>query len=201
MINFNLSFKEEAMAKSNLAPQKHLFDVVDFYNMADFKSLENKRIELLEGEVVDMGQVGKKHAYCVDLLSQQLSRALSTTTHIVRVQNPIRLSKYSEPQPDIAILKRSEKFWQSHPEPKDVLLVIEIADHSLKYDKTIKIPVYARYGICEVWIVDLENKRVECYTSPHSQMYAYQKYVNKGESVSPSKLPEISLPVSEFIGK
>lgn len=183
------------------APKKHLFDVVDFYNMADFKSLHNKRIELIEGEVIDMGPVGKKHAFCVDLLAQRLTRQIDINAHIVRVQNPIRLSKYSEPQPDITVLKRSDRFWESHPSVQDVVLLIEIADSSLKYDKTVKIPVYARHGINEVWLVDLENKRIEVYTTPYSQVYAFQKYVQKDEEVSPTQLPNITIPVADFIGR
>ena len=124
------------------------------------------RLELLEGEIFEMSPIGSHHAACVDLLARLL-RVRVEDFAIVRVQNPIRLDDFSEPQPDVALLKLRDDFYRhAHPTPADVLLVIEVADSTVESDRGYKIPLYAKAGIKEAWLVNLPAERIEIYAEP-----------------------------------
>ena len=130
------------------------FTVDEYYRMAGAGILhEDDRVELIEGEIVEMPPIGSYHAGEVDWLAQLLVRRLAGHA-IVRGQNPIHLSVYSEPQPDITLLRpRADFYTTSHPTPEDILLVIEVADTSVAYDREIKAPLYSRAGIIDVLVV------------------------------------------------
>ena len=118
---------------------------------------EDDRVELTEGELVDMPLIGSKHANWVSRLTRLLIRQ---TDVVVRMQDPIQFPGHSEPEPAIAIV-RSRSYANAHPGPGDVLLLIEAAaDSSLDYERMIKIPLYARHGIPEVWLIDVQNERM-----------------------------------------
>jgi hypothetical protein len=120
---------------------------------------------------------------------------------IVRVQSPIRLNRCSEPQPDLSILKpRTDFYAQSHPMPSDVLLVVEVADASLQYDRNIKVDLYARSVIGEVWLVDLVSESVEVFTSPGPQGYLASVRVQRGEQVKSGVLPEYQVFTDDVVG-
>src|SRR3982751_4315477 len=125
--------------------QKHYFNVDEFYLMARGGVFsEDARVELIEGEVIEMSPIGSRHAGCVDRLNALLNR--SGQNVIVRVQSPIRIDDFSEPEPDIALLKpRADFYSNSHPTPADVLLIIEVAETSVEYDRGVKLPLYARW--------------------------------------------------------
>ena len=127
---------------------------------------EDDRIELLEGEVVEMTPIGSRHSGCVNRLTRLLSER-SSGRALVSVQNPIRLAEHSEPQPDVALLTpRPDYYGNSHPEPGDILLLIEVTETSESYDRAVKVPLYARYGVQEVWLVDLAEDVVVVYRQP-----------------------------------
>jgi Uma2 family endonuclease len=118
------------------------------------------RVELIDGEIIDMAPPGNPHAGTVDQLALILGPAVAGRVH-VRVQNPLQLDDHSEPQPDISLLKPRADFYKSRrPRPSDALLVVEVADTSLRFDRNRKVPLYARHEIREVWLVDLEAKRL-----------------------------------------
>ena len=120
---------------------------------------------------------------------------------IVSVQDPIRLSDFSEPQPDLALLKLRDDFYSSgHPAPEDVLLVVEVADSSIQYDRSIKMPLYARSGIPEVWLVDVARDLVEVYARPVSGRYQDFREVRRGETLTLSPLPNLVISVDEILG-
>ncbi|GIW50689.1 MAG: hypothetical protein KatS3mg081_0044 [Gemmatimonadales bacterium] len=146
---------------------KRRFTVAEYHKMAEAGILgEDDRVELLEGELVAMAPIGSRHATCVRRLNYLLSRGVGERA-IVDVQNPIRLSEYSEPQPDLALLKPRPDFYAAaHPGPEDVLLVVEVAETSADYDREVKIPLYARAGIPEVWLVDLAGAQIETFRQP-----------------------------------
>lgn len=133
---------------------------------------EDDRVELIEGEIVEMSPIGPRHAGTVNRLigcfiPLQMERRVTIT-----VQNPIRLGKYSEPQPDLALLKPRPDFYStSHPEPKDILLIVEIAETSVDIDRQVKIPLYAQAGIPEVWLLDLSEEKIKVYQEPTPQGY------------------------------
>jgi Uma2 family endonuclease len=146
------------MSSTSLAEKRgHRLSVGDYYRMAEAGILApDARVELIEGEVLDMAPIGTRRNGCVNFLSNTLVAALHERA-IVQTQGPIRLDEYSEPQPDLALLRPRPDFYGSaHPTPADVLLVSEVADTTLAFDRDVKVPIYARFGIPEVWLVDIE---------------------------------------------
>ncbi|MCE2487883.1 MAG: Uma2 family endonuclease [Desulfurellaceae bacterium] len=136
---------------------QHRLSADDYHKMGEAGIFDHAdRVELIEGRLIDMAPIGSDHA---GQLNAVLNRAFARLA-LVSPQNPIRLSEHSEPQPDFAILRLRADFYRtSHPQPSDVLLVIEVADTSIRHDREVKIPLYARHGIPEVWLLDLHNTR------------------------------------------
>jgi len=158
---------------------------------------EDDRVELIEGEIIKMTPIRSRHAGCVSRLN---ARLLSETA-IVSVQNPLRLSNLSEPKPDIILLRpRNDFYSNAHRTPTDVLLIIEVSDTSLEYDRDIKIPLYATASISEVWLVNLIKDMIEIYREPQEGMYREVRYFTRGETVSPLFNPKLTLSVDSIIG-
>jgi Uma2 family endonuclease len=177
------------------------FTIEEYHQMAQAGIFsEDDLVELIEGEIVEMTPISSKHAACVDRLNQLLSHRLRQAA-IVRVQSPIRLSERSEPQPDVALLRPRPDFYaQEHPGAHDVFLVVEVAETSAIYDREVKLPLYARSGIPDVWIVDLESQRVEKYSNPSSRGYSEVQRAVQGQSIAPQAFPDIELAVDDILG-
>jgi Uma2 family endonuclease len=177
--------------------QRHQLDIIDYYRMAEAGILgEDDRYELIEGEIIDRAPIGSEHASTVVRLSRLLTRCVADQA-VVTVQNPVRLDLRNEPQPDIALLRYRDDFYRdAHPGPQDVLLIIEVADSSARYDREIKLPLYARHGIPEVWIVDLRQQRVDIHRQPEEAAYRETRTATGPDSVSPLALPECRMTVS-----
>ena len=180
---------------------KRRFNITEYYRMAEAGILsEEDRVELIDGEIVKMTPIGSRHAGCVSRLNALFNRLFSEAA-IVSVQNPLRLSNFSEPQPDITLLKPRDDFYSNaHPTPTDVLLIIEVADTSLEYDREIKIPLYAVASISEVWLVNLIKDMIEAYRDPQDGMYREVRYFTHGETISPLFNPNLPLGVDSIIG-
>ena len=148
----------------SVAVSRRLFTVDQYHEMARSGILsEDDRVELFAGEIVEMSPIGSRHASCVDRLTKTITMQIENSA-IVRVQSPIRLGPRSEPQPDLALLKpRADFYAQAHPGPQDVLLIIEVAETSTDTDRKLKLPLYAKTGIPEVWIFELFTKQVDLY--------------------------------------
>jgi len=160
---------------------------------------EDARVELIEGRIVDMNPIGDWHASCVGRLTQMFVLLLQESA-IVFPQNPVRLSEHSEPQPDLAILRYRDDFYRSaKPGPADTLLVVEVADTSLERDQA-KALYYARAGITQYWIVDLNRERVIEFTGPAEDGYRNERGVRAGEQLTVIAFPQISLTVAQIIG-
>ncbi len=173
---------------------RHRLSVEDYYRMAEAGILhEDDRVELIEGEIIDMAPIGSWHAGTVKRLASLFMLAVGKHA-IVSIQDPVRLDRYSEPQPDIALLRRREDFYtHSHPGPEDVLLIVEVAQSSLAYDLQVKVPLYARHAIPEVWVLDAESGSVHICRSPGEGTYR-EVQIQTGPCVlSPLLLPQISL--------
>ena len=179
---------------------KRLFTVEEYYRMAEAGILtEDDRVELLEGEITAMSPLGSRHAGCVDRLTSLLFKTVSGRA-LVRVQNPIRLSHRSEPQPDLTLLKPRADFYASaHPGPEDVLLLIEVAESSANYDRDTKFPLYARAGIGECWLVDLEARRVEIHRQPAPDGYRDVQRLVAGQSLTCLALPGLQIRVEDVL--
>jgi Uma2 family endonuclease len=148
-----------------------------------------------------MSPIGALHAAIVKRLAALLFAQVGQTA-IVSVQDPIQLSTTSEPQPDLAILKyRSDFYAQATPSAADVLLIIEVSDSTLAYDRLEKLPRYALAGIPEVWITDVEGKAIERYTDPQGNQYATKQTFKQGQSISISALPTINVSIDSIFGQ
>jgi len=177
------------------------FSVDDYYRLIELGMLRDvERAEIIEGELVKRMPTGKRHASCVKRLDEFLRDVLGKNV-TYSVQDPIRLDEFNEPMPDLALLKRREDFYlEKQPMAEDVLLVVEVSDTTLDYDRNRKIPLYAKAGIPEVWIINLKNGAIEIYTEPREYSYNLVKVSRRGEIILSSILPEISLSVDEILG-
>ena len=148
-------------------PSRHLISVDAFHRMGETGILGPRdRVELIDGEIIDMSPIGVLHAAIVDVLARHFGRRTGESV-FVRCQNPLRLDDISEPEPDIAILRpRADFYMTAHPGAADVLLVIEVADTSLAYDLGTKVPLYARHGIPEVWVIDAATRQTRVFRRP-----------------------------------
>ncbi|HLO85156.1 MAG TPA: Uma2 family endonuclease [Nostocaceae cyanobacterium] len=180
---------------------KRRFTVEQYHQIHEAGILtENDRVELINGEILEIAAIGKLHAAYVDCISNLLYASLGRKV-IVRVQNPIIVSNLSEPQPDITIVQFSSDFYRSGlPQPNDILLLIEIAGSSIEYDRDVKIPLYAESGILEVWLVDINQQIIEVYRQPTPTGYTEIKTLNRGEKLSIQSFPEISLNLNDIFG-
>lgn len=149
------------------APARHLISVDAFHRMGEAGILgPADRVELIDGEIIDMSPIGALHAAIVARLASYFSQRLGGAA-VVWCQNPLRLDDTSEPEPDIAILRsRADFYTTAHPGPTDVLLLIEVADTSLAYDLSTKVPLYARHGVPEVWVIDAATRQTRVFRQP-----------------------------------
>jgi len=156
------------------------------------------RVELLEGELVQMAPIGSWHAGTINGLVRLFSRYVGDQA-IVSVQNPIALPPQSEPQPDVSLLKPRADFYRNTlASANDVLLVIEVSDSTLAYDRDAKIPLYARHGIPEAWLIDRQTQAVTVFLDPADNGYRRVLTPGQSETISPSLLPHISIPLVDL---
>jgi Uma2 family endonuclease len=162
---------------------------------------EDDRVELLDGHIYDMSPIGSEHAACVRRLDRLFQREVGSRA-IVSIQNPVRLNEASEPEPDLALLApREDNYAARHPRPDDVLLVVEVADTSLPFDREVKRSLYAQAGIPELWIVNLEADRIEVYRTPQETEYTAEQHYERDQSTSPQHLSEgVPIAVNDVLG-
>ena len=180
--------------------QKWHFNVEQYYRLAEAGVLKpDDRVELIEGEIIKMPPIGSFHAACVARFVPQFTKSTNIDV-TVWIQNPIRLSDFSEPVPDVALLKPREDFYaERHPGPEDVLLIIEVADTTLLSDRNVKIPLYARFGIPESWLVNLPEKIIEVYYDAIDGRYRKSLKFKRGDVLQSPTVPGLSLKVDDII--
>lgn len=173
----------------------------EYHRMAQTGILPpDARVELINGEILEMSPIGRRHKVSVDRLTDIFAPALQGKA-IVRVQSSIVLSDGQEPEPDITVLRYRDDFYgESDETPADILLIIEVADTSEGYDRRTKGPLYARYGIPELWIADVNRDRLTVYRDPTPDGYATTHVLSPGQSVSPLAFPSLSVPVTAVFG-
>jgi len=179
--------------------QRRLFTVAEYTRMVTAGILsEDDRVELIDGEVCVMSPIGPLHAAMVDSLNRLLVLRCAQAA-IVRVQSAIQLNDYTEPQPDFAVLQPRDDFYaHAHPRAADVLLVIEVADTSITYDREEKLPRYALSGIPEVWLIDLNQQVVEQYTQPRNGTYRTKLTLERGDTLSAQSVSGLRLAVDDL---
>jgi Uma2 family endonuclease len=177
------------------------FTVGQYHQMIESGILTDRdRVELLQGEIIEMSPVGRQHAACVDRLTELFVLRLFSQA-IIRVQSPIHLSNNSEPQPDVAILQRRPDFYaESHPQPKDIFALVEVSDTTIEFDRTVKVPLYAQDDIAELWIVDLNTETVQVYREPHSTGYQSVQTLHRGQTIALQALSDIQFTVDQLLG-
>ena len=181
--------------------EKWHFNVEQYYRLAEVGVLKpDDRVELIEGEIVKMSPIGSPHAACVTR-GNRLFQNTFTQRAVIWVQNPVRLSDFSEPVPDVALLKPRDDFYAEHlPTGEDVLLIIEVSDSTILSDRNVKMPLYARAGIPEAWLVNLPKKMIEVYYDVTDGRYRKCLKFKRGEVLVSPTVPALSLKVSEIIG-
>jgi Uma2 family endonuclease len=161
---------------------------------------EDDRLELIEGEIVEMTPIGPSHSGTVNRLTRLFTSRLGERV-VVAVQNPVRMPPRSEPQPDVVLLNARDDFYSSsHPVPADVLLLVEVAQSSAGFDRGVKMPLYARHGIREYWLVDLDQGHVEVYRRPGHDGYEDRTVFGSGTSIGAEALPDESFSIDEILG-
>jgi Uma2 family endonuclease len=180
---------------------RRAFTVAEYHRMGEAGILhEDDRVELIDGVIVQMSPIGSRHAACVDRLAAVLMRALGERA-IVRVQNPVTIGRLSEPQPDLMVLKPRDDFYAArHPGPSDVLLLIEVTDTTGVYDRATKLPLYARSGIVEAWVVDVRRHVIEVYRGPTLRGYRTRRDVPRGRHIVPAATPRMRVAVDALVG-
>lgn len=186
-------------AAVSMPPTKHRLSVADYHRMGEVGILgPNVHCELIEGEIIDMSPIGSRHAGTVRMLSRLFNRAVGDLA-IIATRDPIFLNEHSEPEPDIVLLKPRADFYRSaHPHAEDVLLIVEVADTSLRYDRDTKIPLYARNGISEVWLVDLQSLQIEVFQDPVADGYAKIRIHQLAKPLAPAALPGSTVDVANL---
>jgi Uma2 family endonuclease len=179
---------------------KKLFNVYEYHKMVDAGILrEGERVELIRGEIIRMSPIHPPHNGTIHRANRFLVRVVGDAA-IVGVQGSIRLDEYDEPQPDLYLMRPREDFYTTrHAGPADILLIIEVADSSLEYDRTIKMQLYAETGVPEYWISDLQNECVLAYSDADNAGYRTLRQFRRGETLSPRLLPSCVVPVDVLL--
>ena len=176
----------------------HRWSLAEYHQMAQIGLLdETDRVELIEGELIDMAPIGSKHAFRVDSIARALQLAAGTS-FLVRVQNPILLGEHSEPQPDIAVVK-DKNYSAAHPCAEDVLVIVEVSDTTLAYDRDVKLSLYARHGIPEVWLLDVNAGELTVYREPAEGQYRLIRKPTTAEVVSPTLVAGVAISLAQVL--
>ena len=194
-----MSESEDTMA---VQLKRHRFTLDEYHRMSEVGILhEDSRVELIEGEIIEMSPIGSRHAATVTRIHTFFVRRLEDRA-IVWGQNPLLMPRHeSEPQPDVILLERRADFYVSAlPEPRDVRLLIEVADSSLSYDRHTKVPLYARAGVAEVWIVDVDQRRIEIHREPTARRYREVRTPGADERFAPEAFPDVEVTLADLLG-
>lgn len=185
-----------------ILPARHKITVDEYQALGETGVLGwEARVELIDGDIIDMAPIGQDHISTVNHLNETLVLACQRRA-IVSVQNPVRLDRYNEPEPDFAIFRRRADFYRTGElaGPQDTLLLIEVANTSLRYDRTIKLQLYARAGIPEYWIIDLNAQRLDTYAQPSPEGYARTTQHGPTGHLALTQDPEIIVPLANLFG-
>ena len=179
---------------------RKLFTIDEYYKMAEAGIFdEDSRVELIEGEIIEMSPVGSRHIACVNRANELFVLNLAERV-IVSPQNPVRLSNITEPQPDLVLLKRRADYYTAKRlSAEDTYLVIEVSDTTFRYDRNRKLPLYAKYGVQEVWIEDLKKDVILVFRDLADSEYSTSLVFRPGDSISLSAFPDVLFKVEDLL--
>jgi Uma2 family endonuclease len=181
----------------DVAPVRRLFTIEEYEKMVETGILaRDDRVELIDGEVIEMSPIGDPHVGCVINLNHLLVRGVGERAR-VQVQGPVRIPPRSVPEPDLAIL-RPRSYRRAGARPVDVFMVIEVADTSLRYDRMVKLGLYARAGIPEYWIVDANAETLDVYRAPSDDGYTDHRHLASGGTIAPLAFPDAVIPIDSI---
>ena len=188
-----------AVPAAELVREKRKFTVAEYYRMAEVGILHHtERVELLDGEIIVMAPMGDRHANVVRRIGQALQQ-MARLAVTISVQCPLRLDDYSEPEPDVAILRFREDGYITHPGPADTLVVMEVSDSTLDFDREVKSKRYAAAGIPEMWVLNLPGDCLDRLDQPGPAGYARHTIFRRGENISPAALPDLAFAVADLL--
>ena len=189
-----------ALTETQEIPKSRKFTVDEYYRMAEVGILHpDERVELINGEIILMVPIGPLHAETVEHWSNVLKERVGGP-YTVRSQNPVKLGENLEPVPDLAIvLRRASGFFGSHPGPDETLMVIEVSDTTLAYDRGTKVNLYAQANIPETWVMNLVEDCIESFTGPGPEGYSNHTIYRRGDTISPSTLPDVEFAVDDLL--
>lgn len=180
-------------------PRRLRFSVDEYYKMIELGMLKDyEKAEIIEGELIQKMTIGDKHAAVVNILNRFFIKNVSDDI-LVSIQNPLRISDYNEPEPDIVLSDLTKYDGKRHPRPEEVILVVEVSDATLKYDPDVKLPLYAESGIEQVWIVNLKKNIVEIHQNPFDDIYQTVKIYKAGDTIDLQSFPNLNLKVDEIL--
>ena len=182
--------------------KRRRFTIEEYHRMDEVGIFhENERLELIEGEIFEMSPIGRLHASTVDRITHVFFRRLADRVGI-RIGGPVMLTELvSEPQPDVTLLVARPDFYASgHPAASDIILVVEVMDSSVAFDHRVKLPLYARAGVAEVWLVNVNTRRIEGYRRPEQAGYVESRVFQEDDLLSIQAFPDVTFTVRELLG-
>jgi Uma2 family endonuclease len=194
--------ESNVLVRPPLSVARRRFTSREYYAMLEAGILhEDDRLELIEGEIIEMSPINPAHASHVARLMRLFAKRLDERAFL-SPQNPLDLGDLSQPEPDVLVLKpREDDYERSHPAPADVLLLVEVSDSTIDYDRNVKALLYARVGVREMWIVNLPERQLEIYRHPTRKGYNDHHTFKRGEAVALLAFPEATFQVSEILSK
>ena len=179
---------------------KHLTNLAEWQKMGESGIFNpESRLELINGEILEMSPIGSNHSGHINRLNKLFSKLIPDDV-ITSVQNPLQLNDLSEPEPDFMLLRPEPEFYSSrHPKAEDVLLLIEVADSSLEYDRIQKQRLYALHNVPEYWLLNLNDQCLEVYRQPHDENYAEKTTLRNGDRVALTQLSNLTIEVVEIL--
>ena len=187
--------------KVQAEPTRRRISVDEYMKMAEVGILkESERVELIDGDIIEMSPIGNPHEASTSASHRLLAPLFIEGRVVLRVQGHVRLDENNRPEPDLALLKwRDDLYGSQSPAPEDILLVIEVSDSTLASDRSVKLALYARFDIPEVWIENISDRVVEAYANPVDGQYTESRIYRPGETITPRAFPDVSLSVNELI--
>lgn len=180
-------------------PRRLRFSVDDYYKMIEMGMIDDyERSEIIDGQMMPKMPIGDRHAAAVNRLNRLLAARLPESI-LLSIQNPLRISDFDEPEPDVVLADLTKYDGNRHPRPEETILVMEVSDVSLKNDRDVKLPLYADAGIAEVWIVNLRDNVIEIHQDPSLGIYQQVKIFKSGGQATSIVLPELSIEVDAII--